>query len=69
MICPPCREAGNWNKDAPLYEVSEKAWVMAGLNHGDCLGKTHCDCQHKVGPTEKFIDIKKVKSNGKVEEN
>lgn len=52
MICKPCRAAADENDP---------------FSHKICRGKTHCDCQHKVGPTEKFIEETKAESNGNEE--
>lgn len=48
MICSTCREAAD-KKTLP----AKVRW------HAKCKGATHCDCQHKVGPRERFIKDEK----------
>ena len=47
MICKPCSKAGNFN--------SKGRYPDAAVAHANCTG---CDCQHKTGPTEKFLNTK-----------
>lgn len=56
MICKPCSIAGENNR---------KGVGLVGSLHAECRGKTHCDCQHKVGPSSKFIQEKANKADEK----
>jgi hypothetical protein len=50
MICNPCRKGGIANrlsitrpKNREVYLTTARRW------HAECLGGTHCDCQHETG--------------------
>jgi hypothetical protein len=52
MICPPCRVAGDMNKELVTDAHAADADSIRQLiveEHNVCKGGTWCDCQHKTG--------------------
>lgn len=48
FICEPCKEAGNVIMDAPPEVIQ----LAKRSKHNQCVGGTHCDCQHRVKRTK-----------------
>lgn len=44
FICNPCKEAGTVKASNILLTLEAKR-----AKHANCLGGTHCECQHRVG--------------------
>jgi hypothetical protein len=52
MICPPCKQAGDYNSDAERTtdeQVAKVSRFRALELHGQCSYPETCGCQHKVG--------------------